>query len=81
VLPADAAIAAWPALQLDENAARAFVHGQAVPASSVPGPGALRRVHDRAGHLLGVGEVVAGGHQLRPVRILHVDRSGTPVLP
>lgn len=81
VLPADAAIAAWPALRLDEHAARAFVHGQAVPASPTPGPGALRRVHDRAGHLLGVGEVVAGGHQLRPVRILHVDRSGTPVLP
>jgi tRNA U55 pseudouridine synthase TruB len=81
VLPADAAIAAWPVLQLDDGAARAFVHGQSVPASAAPGAGALRRVHDRAGRLLGVGEIVAGGHQMRPLRILHVDRPGTPVLP
>jgi tRNA pseudouridine55 synthase len=81
VLPADAAIVAWPALQLDDDAARAFVHGQAVAAAAATAPGALRRVHDRAGRLLGIGEIVAGGHQLRPVRILHVDRSGTAVLP
>jgi tRNA pseudouridine55 synthase len=83
VLPPDAALSAWPAVHLDDSAARAFVHGQSVPApsSSAAAAGALRRVHDREGHLLGVGELAVAGTRVRPLRILHVDRSGTRVLP
>jgi tRNA pseudouridine55 synthase len=80
VLAADAALTSWPALELDDRAARAFVHGQAVAASTA-GEGTLRRVHDRSGCFLGVGELAPGGHQVRPLRILHVDRPGTRALP
>ena len=79
VRPAEAALAAWPAVALDEAGARAFVHGQAV---SVRPPGQPRcRVHDAAGRLLGIGEVTADGRRVRPVRILHVDSSGPRVRP
>ena len=83
VLPADAALSGWAVVELDERAARAFVHGQAVP---VTGParttaGTLRRVHDVGGRLLGIGELAGAGGHVRPVRILHVDRPGTRVLP
>jgi tRNA pseudouridine55 synthase len=37
------------------------------------------RVHDRHGALVGIGEILAGG-RIRPVRILHADRPGTPVV-
>jgi tRNA pseudouridine55 synthase len=78
VRPPEAALEAWPAVELDPAGARAFVHGQAV---SVRTPAVPRcRVHDAAGRLLGVGEVVADGGRVRPVRILHVDSPGSRVL-
>jgi tRNA pseudouridine55 synthase len=82
VRPAEAALGDWAAVTLDAAAARAFVHGQAVPvpAPACPSPGPLR-VHDADGRLLGVGEAGAGGSRVRPVRILHVDRPGTRVVP
>jgi tRNA pseudouridine55 synthase len=78
----ETAIAAWRAVRLADDAARAFVHGQSV---SLPGPPAVGvaycRVHSSDGVLLGVGEPIMDGHRVRPVRVLHVDRPGTRVLP
>jgi len=81
VHPAETALAGWPTVRLDENAATMFVNGQ--PASVVPAAagGGFVRVHGVSGLLLGVGELVAAGRSVRPVRILHADRPGTRVLP
>lgn len=79
VLPPEAAIADWPAVELDAAGARAFLHGQGVPVPSMAA-GRFVRVHDRAGRLLGVGQR-AEDARVKPVRILHVDRPGTGVLP
>ena len=79
--PAEAALAGWPAVRLDEHGATTFVNGQ--PASVVPAAagGGFVRVHGASGILLGVGELMAAGRSVRPVRILHADRPGTRVLP
>jgi tRNA pseudouridine55 synthase len=82
VLPPETAVADWPRVTLDERAAAAFVNGQAVEVVPVAAGGERHvRVHDRAGALIGVGVLQATGRQVRPVRILHADRSGTRVLP
>jgi len=81
VLPADAALAGWPAVRLDTRAASQFEHGQPVAiAPAGTAPGALVRVHTADGRLLGVGEVMDGA-RTRPVRMLHADRPGPRVLP
>jgi tRNA pseudouridine55 synthase len=77
----ETALAGWPAVRLDERSAGIFTNGQ--PADVVPpaaGDGFVR-VHDMAGPLIGVGELLAGGRKVKPVRILHADRPGTRVLP
>ena len=81
VHPAETALAGWPTVRLDENAAAMFVNGQ--PASVVPAAaaGGFVRVHGASGLLLGVGELMTAGRSVRPVRILHADRPGTRVLP
>jgi tRNA pseudouridine55 synthase len=81
VRPAETALAGWVAVRLDEPGAAAFVNGQ--PASVVPAAagGGFVRVHGDSGVLLGVGELMAAGHSVRPVRVLHADRPGTRVLP
>lgn len=79
VSPPETVLGAWPAVRLDDAGARAFVHGQ--PVSVPPTPASRCRVHDAAGHLLGIGEVTADGSRVRPVRILHVDSPGPRVLP
>lgn len=81
VLSPTSALAGWPTVRLEPAEATAFLHGQAV-AVELPGAraGGFVAVHDRAA-FLGVGEVTAGGVRIRPVRILHVDRPGTRVLP
>jgi tRNA pseudouridine55 synthase len=81
VLPAEAALAGWPAVRLDSRAAVQLEHGQTV-AVAPPGAaaGTLVRVHAADGRLLGVGEVLSGA-RTRPVRMLHADRPGTRVLP
>ena len=81
VLPADAALVAWPAAHLDVDGARKFQHGQPVEVPAPSGEGRLVRVYDAAGMLLGVGEVAPGGRRVRPVRILHADRPGTSARP
>lgn len=80
--PPEAAIANWSPVRLDAEAARAFEHGQSVSVLGLTaGSGTFLRVHDARGALLGVGELTAGGARVRPVRVLHVDRPGTRVLP
>lgn len=83
LLPPEAALVHWPAVTLGSEAARAFAHGQSVPAGPLAGTPATRyaRVHEPSGALLGVGELTPDGARVRPVRVLHVDRPGTRVLP
>jgi tRNA pseudouridine55 synthase len=80
--PVEAALAGWPVVRLDGAGAAAFGHGQ--PADVIPaaaGTEGFVRVHDLAGPMIGVGELMAGGSKVRPVRILHADRPRTRILP
>jgi tRNA pseudouridine55 synthase len=81
VQPPETALAGWAAVRLDDHGAATFVNGQ--PASVVPAAagGGFVRVHDVSGLFLGVGELMAAGRSVKPVRILHADRPGTRVLP
>jgi tRNA pseudouridine55 synthase len=81
VQPPETALAGWAAVRLDDHGAATFVNGQ--PASVVPAAagGGFVRVHGVSGLLLGVGELLAAGRSVKPVRILHADRPGTRVLP
>jgi tRNA pseudouridine55 synthase len=81
LLPMDAALADWPAARLDVARARQFIHGQPVPLVAPMASGRLLRVYDEQEALLGVGETDAGGRSVRPVRMLHADRSGTSARP
>ncbi len=82
VLPADAALADWPLVALDERGAAAFSHGQPVPVPSRPGTGGRHvRVHDPWGTLIGLGLLAETADRVRPVRILHADHPRTPLLP
>jgi len=81
VLPPDAALAHLPAVRLDAGGARRFVHGQPAdvrPPLAVTG---AARVYDASDVLLGVGEIAPGGADVRPVRMVHADRSGSSVRP
>ena len=82
VLPPEAALGHLGAAHLGDAAATAFVHGQAVDLARAADPveGHVK-VHDEAGLLLGIGELVEGGRRLKPSRIVHADRPGTRVLP
>jgi len=82
VRPVETALAGWPSVRLDGPGATAFGHGQA--ADVIPAAAAAYgyvRVHDVDGPMLGVGELMAGGSKVRPVRILHADRPRTRILP
>ena len=82
VRPVEAALAGWPVVRLDAPGAATFGHGQAadvIPAAAATG--GFVRVHDLAGPMIGVGELMAGGSKVRPVRILHADRPRTRILP
>ena len=82
VRPAETALAGWPVVRLDGPSAAIFTHGQPAPvAPAAARAGGFVRVHDGAGPLIGVGELMADGSQVKPVRILHADRPGTRVLP
>lgn len=81
VLPMEAALTDWPAVRLDRDGVRHFSHGQSA-ALPTPIPGArLVRVYDQDDVLLGVGESDVGGRSVRPLRMLHADRSGTSARP
>jgi tRNA pseudouridine55 synthase len=82
VRPVEAALAGWPVVRLDGSAVATFGHGQ--PADVIPAAAVTEgfvRVHDIAGPMIGVGELMAGGSKVRPVRILHADRPRTRILP
>lgn len=81
VLPPEAALAGWAEARLDAHATATFLNGQPARPRSVPGVAGLVRVHDASGAFLGVGEAVARGVLVKPVRILHADRPGSRVLP
>jgi tRNA pseudouridine55 synthase len=81
MLPMDAALADWPAARLDVDGARQFSHGQPALLASPMASARLVRVYDEHEMLLGVGETDAGGRSVRPVRMLHADRSGTSARP
>jgi tRNA pseudouridine55 synthase len=81
VLPMEVALTDWPAARLDQDGAGHFSHGQS---ASLPTPIAgarLVRVYDEHDVLLGVGESDIGGRSVRPLRMLHADRSGTSARP
>lgn len=68
LLPVDAALQGWPAVQLDGAGELDFRHGRAAAcAASVPGPS---RVYGPAGALLGLGTVEAGLRRVAPDRLL-----------
>jgi tRNA pseudouridine55 synthase len=82
VRPVETALAGWTVVRLDGTGATTFAHGQA--ADVIPAAAATEgfvRVHDIAGPMIGVGELVAGGSKVKPVRILHADRPRTRILP
>jgi tRNA pseudouridine55 synthase len=81
VRPPQAALVAWPAVTLDPADERRFISGQSVAAPAANPASGLVRVETAEGRLLGVGEVISGGVRVRPVRILHVDRPRTRILP
>jgi tRNA pseudouridine55 synthase len=80
VRPPESALAGWAVVGLEPVAARQFVHGQTADTAGSRASG-LVRVHAGDGTFLGVGEVIAGGKRVKPVRILNVDRPGPRVLP
>jgi len=82
VMPPEAALTAWERVDLGPGPALAFRRGQAVDAAGAArSPNRLVRVHDVVGTMIGVGELMLEGRQVRPVRVLHADDSGNRVLP
>jgi tRNA U55 pseudouridine synthase TruB len=77
ILPPDRAVAHLPAVSLSTETGRRLAHGQTVPLSelSVDAPAAPDPCRVYAGaSFLGIGELSQLG--LRPLRLLHADRSG-----
>ena len=81
VQPMDAALADWPAARLHGERARQFCHGQSAALDEPLAPARLVRVYDTGQTLLGVGETDGSGRSVRPVRMLHADRSRTSARP
>ncbi len=75
LLPVDAALAGYAALELAADDAQRVLQGQAVV---VPAPAAARlRLYAPGGRFLGLGESDAGGAAVRPLRIMSLPGSGT----
>jgi tRNA pseudouridine55 synthase len=78
VRPPESALAGWPSVALDERAARAFRNGQPGVVKIMHGAGGrLVVVRTEDGAFLGVGELIAAGSAVKPVRILHADHPGS----
>lgn len=71
LLPADAALADWPRIDLGAAQVERFSTGQSV--SAARGASGRHRVYDEAGRLLGIGELGADG-RLAPRRLMHTAR-------
>ena len=81
VSPPDAALAHLPAVRLEAGGARRFIHGQPADVRPPLAATGLARVYDASDVLLGVGEIAPSGGGVRPVRMVHADRSGPSVRP
>ena len=81
LLSLDTALADWPAVRLESERARRFCHGQSADLDEPLAAERLVRVYDAGQTLLGVGETDASGRSVRPVRMLHADRSRTSARP
>lgn len=82
VLAPEVALGRFGAVHLAAATAIAFVHGQPVDVGPPGGPRVgFVRVHNEAGTMLGVGELLGGGRVVKPSRILHADHPGTRVPP
>lgn len=81
LLPVEAALVDWPAVDLPDRDAVAFIHGQHVPVPLGPAWAPLLRVRDSEGKFLGVGRSASGGTRVRPERIIHANRPGARDLP
>jgi tRNA pseudouridine55 synthase len=68
LLPPDRLLDGLPRIELDPEGTRSFLHGQGVPAGTALA-GAVHRVYDTSGRLLGVGEADAAGRIL-PKRLI-----------
>lgn len=74
LLPVDAAIEAWPALELTARQERGLLCGQPVPGDASAGCGLLR-LYGHHGRFLGVGERLADG-QVVPRRLMATREAG-----
>jgi tRNA pseudouridine55 synthase len=72
LLPADLALAAWPARHLEAALARRFAEGQAVAVEQDADAG-LVRVYEEGEGFLGVGEITPSG-RLAPRRIFNAGK-------
>ena len=75
LLPPDAGLRDWPAMELDAAGAARFGHGN--EQSVAEGSPGLVRVHGPAGQLLGVGEIDGQG-RLKVRRLLHLPVPDAP---
>jgi len=75
--PVDAALADWPAAEVEGAAAQRFLQGQQVPADYTAREGHLR-VYDGAGRFLGVGEIPFPG-AVRPRRVFVQGGKGVEI--
>ena len=74
LIPADAALSAWPSMTVAEADVRRFCGGQSVPGIAVgePGSSELVRVYGPQDQFLGIGEQTSGGF-VAPRRIFRLD--------
>lgn len=82
LLPSDSALGHLPAVGLAPADGEALLHGRTVPLPAASsGARGLVRLYAADGEFLGVGQVVTGGVQVKPERILHGDRPRPRFLP
>lgn len=67
--PVDAGLVEWPIVELDNDSADRFSHGN--PVSTVINQAGLARAYNHAGKLLGIGEITPD-KLLKPKRIMHL---------
>lgn len=67
--PVDAGLVEWPIVELDDDSADRFSHGN--PVSTVINQAGLARAYNHAGKLLGIGEITPD-KLLKPKRIMHL---------
>ncbi len=82
LLPMDSALQHWPALTLDADEAKAFLHGRSIQLRELrEASEGFVRVYDSGNRLLAVGRLMGADRRLKPVRILYGDLQRSRVLP